>query len=58
MTAWEPEYDVTPDKWESWDVESQEGGEMAGSDLTKLPVAEIARNENVHSGKDDKTTRF
>lgn len=47
-----------PDKWESWDVESQEGGEMAGSDLTKLPVAEIARNENVHSGKDDKTTRF
>lgn len=39
-------------------MESQEEGAMAGSDLTKLPVAETAGNENVHSGKDDKNHHF
>lgn len=45
--VWQPGslsiYDGIPHKWESWGVAPKEGGEVTGSDLTKLPVAEAAR---------------
>lgn len=44
-------YDVMADKWESWHVEPQEGGEMAGSGLARLLVAESARMQICIQGK-------